>query len=88
MLLAYVGSWPAVCIHGDKSQPERDHVLQGNCPFSCTETFSAQWMINYHALCFNKDEVLMCESGRKRERCPSFESLLVVEERMRSSGCF
>jgi len=24
-----VGSWPAVCIHGDKSQPERDHVLQG-----------------------------------------------------------
>lgn len=22
-------SWPAVCIHGDKSQQERDWVLQG-----------------------------------------------------------
>lgn len=22
--------WPAVCIHGDKSQNERDWVLQGN----------------------------------------------------------
>ena len=21
--------WPAVCIHGDKAQPERDWVLQG-----------------------------------------------------------
>lgn len=23
------GSWPAMCIHGDKSQPERDWVLNG-----------------------------------------------------------
>ena len=22
-------SWPAMCIHGDKSQPERDWVLKG-----------------------------------------------------------
>lgn len=22
--------WPAVCIHGDKTQQERDWVLQGN----------------------------------------------------------
>ena len=26
-----VCSWPAVCIHGDKSQQERDWVLQGTC---------------------------------------------------------
>ena len=23
--------WPAMCIHGDKSQPERDWVLAGTC---------------------------------------------------------
>lgn len=28
----YHFSWPAVCIHGDKTQQERDWVLQGNLP--------------------------------------------------------
>lgn len=25
----FIDSWPAMCIHGDKSQPERDWVLKG-----------------------------------------------------------
>lgn len=25
--------WPATCIHGDKSQPERDFVLQGTVSY-------------------------------------------------------
>jgi len=42
-----VDRWPAVCIHGDKSQPERDHVLQGICLSSSTVTFTAQyWLID------------------------------------------
>lgn len=40
MYLAFFSdSWPAMCIHGDKSQPERDWVLNGefktkHCPYS------------------------------------------------------
>lgn len=29
-LYIFHNRWPAVCIHGDKSQNERDWVLQGN----------------------------------------------------------
>lgn len=33
--------WPAVCMHGDKSQQERDHVLRGVFPITrmLTRTF-------------------------------------------------
>jgi len=34
MMLVDITRWPAACIHGDKSQPERDHVLHGICPSS------------------------------------------------------
>lgn len=27
--------WPAVCMHGDKSQQERDYVLRGKIIFMC-----------------------------------------------------
>ncbi len=28
-------SWPAICIHGDKEQRERDWVLAGKCVCVC-----------------------------------------------------
>lgn len=32
--------WPAVCIHGDKTQQERDWVLQGNKKFKYNDFFT------------------------------------------------
>lgn len=29
MYVVFLFRWPAMCIHGDKSQPERDWVLSG-----------------------------------------------------------
>lgn len=29
IFLIFSSSWPAMCIHGDKSQPEREWVLKG-----------------------------------------------------------
>lgn len=35
-------SWPAMCIHGDKSQPERDWVLNGECKAKYGVAFGSQ----------------------------------------------
>jgi hypothetical protein len=39
-LMYFFHSWPAACIHGDKSQPERDWVLQGK--YSSTNPYLYQ----------------------------------------------
>lgn len=31
IVLCFLSRWPAMCIHGDKSQQERDWVLSGEC---------------------------------------------------------
>lgn len=31
-VVVFAFRWPAMCIHGDKSQPERDWVLNGKHP--------------------------------------------------------
>lgn len=43
-LLVSFFSWPAMCIHGDKSQPERDWVLSGT---TNTTTFEQQYCYVY-----------------------------------------
>nr|CAD7569718.1 unnamed protein product [Timema californicum] len=58
--------WPATCIHGDKSQPERDWVLQGNKAhiFALGNIRSSLLqMLPQEAWRHKRDSVCYCESG-------------------------
>lgn len=62
--LNFFHRWPAMCIHGDKSQPERDWVLNGMlfqvCYFSfCSSIIFVLWYPSNYLACWTYKRVLL-----------------------------